>query len=62
MPFKSESQRRFLWARHPDIAEAWAHGRSSVTGKRDVSGRGAKGGYRNLPRHKGRKGRRGSRA
>lgn len=58
MPFQSESQRRYLWAKHPDIAEAWAHGRSSVTGKRDVSGRGSKGGYRNLPRHKSRKGHR----
>jgi hypothetical protein len=25
MPFKSESQRRFLWANHPDIAKKWAH-------------------------------------
>jgi len=25
MPFKSESQRRFLWSRHPKIAERWAH-------------------------------------
>jgi hypothetical protein len=23
MPFKSEAQRRFLWAKHPDIAERW---------------------------------------
>lgn len=52
MPFQSESQRRYLWAKHPDIAEAWAHGRSSVTGKKDTRGRGAKGGYKNLPRHK----------
>jgi hypothetical protein len=35
MPFKSEKQRRFLWAEHPDIAEAWAHGKSSVTGKKE---------------------------
>jgi hypothetical protein len=54
MPFESESQRRYMWARHPNIAEAWAHGKSSVTGKRDTKGRGAKGGYRNLPRHKSR--------
>lgn len=27
MPFKSEQQRRFMWARHPEIAEQWAHGR-----------------------------------
>jgi len=23
MPFKSERQRRFLWARHPEIAKKW---------------------------------------
>ena len=25
MPFKSEAQRRFLWAKHPKIAKKWAH-------------------------------------
>ncbi len=25
MPFKSESQRRYLWMKHPDIAQRWAH-------------------------------------
>ena len=25
MPFKSEAERRFLWAKHPDIAERWSH-------------------------------------
>lgn len=25
MPFKSEKQRRLLWAKHPDIAKRWAH-------------------------------------
>lgn len=24
-----------MWAKHPDIAEAWAHGKSSVTGKKE---------------------------
>lgn len=24
MPFRSEAQRRFLWAKHPDIARRWA--------------------------------------
>ena len=24
MPFKSKAQRRFLYARHPDIAERWS--------------------------------------
>jgi len=23
MPFKSEAQRRFMYARHPDIAKRW---------------------------------------
>jgi hypothetical protein len=35
VPFKSEKQRRYLWSQHPKIAEAWAHGKSSVTGKRE---------------------------
>lgn len=25
MPFKSEAQRRLLWAKHPQIAKRWAH-------------------------------------
>ena len=25
MPFKSEKQRRFLWAAHPEVAKRWAH-------------------------------------
>lgn len=29
MPFKSEKQRRFMWAKHPEIAEKWAHGEHS---------------------------------
>jgi hypothetical protein len=33
MPFQSEAQRRFMWARHPDIAEKWAHGKHSTRGK-----------------------------
>ena len=24
MPFQSEAQRRFLWAKHPEIAQRWA--------------------------------------
>ncbi len=35
MAFDSESQRRFMWVKHPDIAHAWAHGKSSVTGKKE---------------------------
>lgn len=25
MPFRSEAQRKFLWARHPEVAKEWAH-------------------------------------
>lgn len=25
MPFKSEKQRRFMWANHPRIAQRWAN-------------------------------------
>lgn len=35
MPFKSEKQRRYMHMAHPDIAHAWEHGRSSVTGKKE---------------------------
>ena len=24
MPFKSEAQRRLLWAKHPDVAQKWS--------------------------------------
>lgn len=24
MPFKSEAQRRLMWAKHPDIAKRWS--------------------------------------
>lgn len=33
MPFKSENQRRYMWANHPDIAEKWAHGEHSTTSR-----------------------------
>jgi len=23
MPFKSERQRRYLWAKHPEVARSW---------------------------------------
>ncbi len=23
MPFKSENQRKYLWAKHPEVAEKW---------------------------------------
>ena len=36
MPFRSEAQRRFLWAKHPEIAKRWTkeHG-SKPTGKKE---------------------------
>ena len=33
MPFKSEKQRRYLWAKHPEIAEKWAQGEHHTKGK-----------------------------
>jgi len=47
MPFQSESQRRFLWSQHPEIAEAWAHGKSSKTGKKEFTPKN-----KGLPMHK----------
>lgn len=32
MPFQSEAQRKFMFAKHPDIAKKWAHGQHSTTG------------------------------
>jgi hypothetical protein len=34
MPFKSERQRRFMWANLPDIARKWAHGKHSKRKKK----------------------------
>lgn len=59
MPFKSEEQRKFMWKFHPRIAHAWAHGKSSVTGKKEPRARskaarghrGIGGGTKNLPRY-----------
>lgn len=44
MPFKSEKQRRYLWARHPDIAREWTekHG-SKPVGKKKKPKKGKKG-------------------
>jgi hypothetical protein len=46
MPFKSEAQRRFMWSQHPQIAEAWSHGKSSKTGKKEF-----KPHNKGLPKH-----------
>ena len=37
MPFASEKQRRFMHMFHPEIAHAWEHGRSSVTGRKETA-------------------------
>jgi hypothetical protein len=47
MAFKSEAQRRMMWANHPKIAEAWSHGKSSVTGKKEFKPKN-----KGLPMHK----------
>lgn len=33
MPFKSEAQRRFLWAKKPDLARKWTKKYGSGIGK-----------------------------
>lgn len=47
MPFKSEAQRRFMWAKHPVIARRWAH---EPGGKRKLPAR--KGGGRSRRRRR----------
>ncbi len=42
MPFRSEAQRRFMWARHPDIARRWTAEYGSTP--QPSSGQGQKGG------------------
>ena len=36
-----------MWAKHPRIAKAWAHGKSSVTGKKEFKPKN-----KGLPMHK----------
>jgi hypothetical protein len=57
VPFQSEKQRRYLWANEPKIAEAWAHGRSSVTGKRESASQQGKRKSKRSHRKQGRKSR-----
>jgi hypothetical protein len=33
MPFQSDAQRRFMYAKHPDIAAKWSKGQHSTSGK-----------------------------
>ncbi len=41
MPFRSEKQRKFLWAFHPDIAKRWSeeYGGKLTKSKRSKNGR-----------------------
>lgn len=39
MPFRSEAQRRFLWAKHPDIARRWTDEYGSKIVEHDVATR-----------------------
>jgi len=43
MPFKSEAQRRFLWAKHPAIAKRWAEEYGSTVAKKKKANRKKKG-------------------
>lgn len=38
MPFRSAKQKRFMWAKHPDIAERWTeeYGSKIVKKKRKI--------------------------
>jgi len=56
MPFQSEAQRRYMWMKHPDIAEKWSHGEHSTPGKRKFKARN-----KGLPYHKRKKSRSGKR-
>lgn len=42
MPFKSEAQRRLMWAKHPEIARRWTK-----------EGKGHVAGYGSMPKPKG---------
>ena len=44
MPFKSEKQRRFMWAKHPDIARRWTEKYGSKPKK--AKGMKPKGGFK----------------
>ena len=39
MPFRSEAQRRFLWAKHPSLARKWTDEYGSAIAGEAVSGR-----------------------
>lgn len=35
MPFRSEAQRRYMWAKHPEIAERWTEEYGSTPEPKD---------------------------
>ena len=52
MPFESEKQRRFMWAKHPEIAKKWAHGEHSSEDKDDKKAKKKKPSMEALKRSK----------
>lgn len=46
MPFQSEAQRRYLWAKHPDIAKRWADKYGTPKDLPKHKGKGYKGATR----------------
>lgn len=44
MPFKSEKQRKFMWAKHPDIARRWEdeYGAEALVKKKHAKDEGKK--------------------
>lgn len=55
VPFKSEAQRRWMWANRPAQAEAWSHGRSSVTGRKESASQQGKRKSKRASRRGGRR-------
>lgn len=59
MPFKSEAQRKYMFAKHPSIAQKWAkEGKANVAGKpaKKKSAPGKKSALPVLPAKKGKGG------
>jgi len=40
MPFKSEKQRKYLWAKEPEVARRWSEKYGSGTGKKKKKKKG----------------------
>tara|TARA_R100001086_G_scaffold163959_1_gene88492 strand:+ start:529 stop:684 length:156 start_codon:yes stop_codon:yes gene_type:complete len=47
MPFKSEKQRRYMWAKEPEIAKRWTKKYGSNTKKKSVTIKKRRGGISN---------------